>query len=274
MDNKTLGGVIIIFVIIVGVTGVMFFNSTNPKTSEVNNPTVSTNNQTMKNNTTNTNNNFFYLSNSVLTQIPLSNDQSTTTTSPSPTPNPDPTVDPMDHIISLFDAYLTSNYDQSLIPGMAVVIVQNDKIIYMNTLGVKDLSSGESVDENTLFGICSISKQFTSTNIAQLVDEGLMGWEDPIAEYYSVPDEFLLFNDLWVSNNITIRDVLMHNSGLSRELGNEYPTYFNDSFSEAIFKLRYVENATSFRSTYAYNSLVYALGVTVQHMQIIPPGMN
>jgi CubicO group peptidase (beta-lactamase class C family) len=130
----------------------------------------------------------------------------------------------------------------------------------MNTLGVKDLSSGESVDENTLFGICSISKQFTSTNIAQLVDEGLMGWEDPIAEYYSVPDEFLLYNDLWVSNNITIRDVLMHNSGLSRELGNEYPTYFNDSFSEAIFKLRYVENATSFRSTYAYNSLVYALG--------------
>jgi len=260
LDNKTLGGVIIIFVIIVGVTGVMFFNSINPKTSEVNNPTVSTNNQTMKNNTTNTNNNFFYLSNSVLTQIPLSNDQSTPTTSPSPTPKPDPTPDHMDHIISLFDAYLTSNYDQSLIPGMAVVIVQNDKIIYMNTLGVKDLSSGESVDENTLFGICSISKQFTSTNIAQLVDEGLMGWEDPIVRYYSVPDEFLLYNDLWVSNNITIRDVLMHNSGLSRELGNEYPTYFNDSFSEAIFKLRYVENATSFRSTYAYNSLVYALG--------------
>ena len=149
---------------------------------------------------------------------------------------------------------------KSLIPGMAVVIIQNGKIIYMNPLGVKDLASGDPVDENTLFGIASISKQFTSTNIAQLVDKGLMAWEDPIAKYYRVPDEFLLYDDLYVSNNITIKDVLMHNSGLSRELGNEYPTYFNDSFDEAIFNLRYVKNSTSFRSTYAYNSLVYALG--------------
>ncbi|MCC7557598.1 MAG: beta-lactamase family protein, partial [Methanobacteriaceae archaeon] len=262
MDNKVLGGVLIIFVMVVGVAGVMFFNSTNPNTLGVINPIVSTNNQTMENNTTNTNNNFLSSSNSALTVIPFStgyNGRSAPTPSPSPTPGPDPIPDPMNRIITLFDDYLTSNYDQSLMPGMAVVIVQDGKIIYMKTLGVKDLASGEPVDKNTLFGICSISKQFTSTNIAQLVDKGLMGWDDPIANYYSVPDEFLLYSDFYVSNNITIRDVLMHNSGLSRELGNEYPTYFNDSFSEAIFKLRYVENATSFRSTYAYNSLIYAL---------------
>ncbi len=259
VDNEILAGLVLSFVLVVTISGVLIFNPFNSNIP-LDSGMVGTVNQTMEN-TTNTPNNFFHLSNSVLTLLPFSmshNGQSATTHGSSPTPEPTP--DSMDHIIHLFDAYLTSNYDQSFIPGMAVVIIQNGKIIYINPLGVKDLASGEPVDENTLFGIASISKQFTSTNIAQLVDKGLMGWEDPIAKYYSVPDEFLLYDDLYVSNNITIRDVLMHNSGLSRELGNEYPTYFNDSFEEAILNLRYVENATSFRSTYAYNSLVYALG--------------
>jgi CubicO group peptidase (beta-lactamase class C family) len=262
VDNKILAGLVLSFVLVVTISGVLIFNPFNSKIP-LDSGKVGTVNQTMENNTTNTTNNFFYLSNSVLNLLPFSmshNGQSAPTSGPTPTPNPGPTPDSMDHIIHLFDAYITSNYNQSLIPGMAVVIIQNGKIIYMNPLGVKDLASGEPVDENTLFGIASISKQFTSTNIAQLVDKGLMGWEDPIAKYYQAPDEFLLYDDLYVSNNITIRDVLMHNSGLSRELGNEYPTYFNDSFDEAIFNLRYVKNATSFRSTYAYNSLVYALG--------------
>ncbi len=228
---------------------------------------INNNNNITDNNTTNTT-----PSNNQLTLILLSDNtlgynsghlsssKQGSSPGPSPGPEPGPTPDPMDRIISLFDSYLNLYYNQSTIPGMAVVIVQDSKIIYMKTMGVRDLASGEPVDENTLFGIASISKQFTSTNIAQLIDKKLMSWDDFLSKYYSVPDELLLYNDLFVSNKITIRDVLSHNSGLGREVGNEYPTYFNDSFNEAIFKLRYVKNATPFRSTYHYNSLIYALG--------------
>jgi len=247
VDIRIISGVVLVCAIVV-VAGVLFYNSDFNNQGTDNNTKNTTNNDSA-NNTTNTSTNQLALT-------LLSDNQPGS----NPGPSPGPTPDPMDHIISLFDAYLNKYYDQSLMPGMAVVIVKDGKIIYLNTLGVKDLASGAPVDENTLFGICSISKQFTSTNIAQLVDKGLMSWDDPISKYYSVPNEFLLYNDFYVSNNITIRDVLMHNSGLSRELGNEYPTYFNDSFSESIFKLRYVQNVTPFRSTYAYNSLVYALG--------------
>jgi CubicO group peptidase (beta-lactamase class C family) len=256
LDNKTLGGVIIIFVIIVGVTGVMFFNSTNPKTSGVNTLTVSTNNQTIKNNTTTTNNNFFTLSNSVITLIPFSNDQSTPT--PNPTPKPDPTPGSMDHILNLFDAYLTSNYDQSLIPGMAVVIVQNDKIIYRNTLGIKDLSSGEPIDENTLFGIGSNTKSFTAVNVGQLVSAGLMSWDDPLYKFFNASD-FKLYSD-YVTTNMTIRDAFLHRSGLPTYDGDLIWAGFNQPYLNfTLGKLRYRENNTQFRSTFQYNNLIYAL---------------
>jgi len=258
MDKMISAGIIIVFVIVVGIVGVILFNSMNPKILGVSNPIISSCNQTTGNNTTT--NNILPSTNILLPLIPFSMSYNghSTPTSPNPTPKPDPTPDPMDHIISLFDAYLTSNYDQSLIPGMAVVIVQNDKIIYMNTLGVKDLSLGEPVDENTLFGIGSTTKQFTATNIAQLVSEGNMGWDDSIVKYYSDKNEFQLYND-YVTNHITIRDCLCHRSGLPAYGGDDYYTYFNDSYSTALYKLRYMENNTSFRSTFEYNNILYAL---------------
>ncbi|MDY9922400.1 serine hydrolase [Methanobacterium sp.] len=237
----------------------MIYNSLNPTTSDVNNNTIGTIDQNAENNTTNKYSNSFTSSNTLLTFIPFSSGiYSQSSSSVSPSPGPEPSPDPMDHIISLFDQYIKSYYNQSLIPGMAVVIVQNDKILYMNCLGVKDLASGEPVDENTLFGICSITKQFSATNIAQLVDKGLMNWTDPITNYYSAPDEFQLYDD-YVTGNITINDCLIHSSGLPVEGGNDYPTYFNDSYSAALYKLRYMENTTPFGTTVQYNSMLYAL---------------
>ncbi|MBI5458816.1 serine hydrolase [Methanobacterium sp.] len=259
MDDKVSAGIFIFFTLVVVVVGVLIFNPLNLNTSPLDNELITVN-QTGNNTTSNYD---ILPSTTLLTSIPFSPggySQSSSSMSPSvnPSPGPEPSPDPMDHIISLFDQYIKSYYNQSLIPGMAVVIVQNDKILYMNCLGVKDLASGEPVDENTLFGICSITKQFSATNIAQLVDKGLMNWTDPITDYYSAPDEFQLYDD-YVTGNITINDCLIHNSGLPVEGGNDYPTYFNDSYSAALYKLRYMENTTPFRSTVQYNSMLYAL---------------
>ncbi|MDY9924387.1 serine hydrolase domain-containing protein [Methanobacterium sp.] len=260
MDDKVSAGIFIFFTLVVVVVGVLIFNPLNLNTNPLDNELITVN-QTGNNTTSNYD---ILPSTTLLTSIPFSpggySQSSLSSMSPSvnPSPGPEPSPDPMDHIISLFDQYIKSYYNQSLIPGMAVVIVQNDKILYMNCLGVKDLASGEPVDENTLFGICSITKQFSATNIAQLVDKGLMNWTDPITDYYSAPDEFQLYDD-YVTGNITINDCLIHNSGLPVEGGNDYPTYFNDSYSAALYKLRYMENTTPFRSTVQYNSMLYAL---------------
>ncbi|NYB26961.1 MAG: serine hydrolase [Methanobacteriaceae archaeon] len=253
MDDKVLGGIILILVIVAGVAGVLFYNSdfNNPGTD--NNTKNTTNNNTASNDTTNTSTDQL-----ALTLLPVNQPGNNPGPSPGPSPGPGPSPDPMDNIISLFDAYLKANYDQSLVPGMAVVIVQDGKIIYMNTLGVRDLASGEPVDKNTLFGIGSNTKPFSATNIGQLVSKGLMSWDDPIAKYFSVPDEFQLYSD-YVSNNITIRDALCHRSGLPALDGDLIWAGFNQPYPYIMKNLRYRENSTPFRSTWQYNNLIYVI---------------
>ena len=247
-----------VLVCVLVVAGVLIYNSLDPN-KPANNNIIGTVNQSTGNNNTNNDSNGSLASNFLVTFIPFSTGYySQVSSSDNFTPAPGPSPDTMDRVISLFDQYIKTYYNQSLIPGMAVVIVQKDKVVYMNCLGVKDLASGEPVDENTLFGICSITKQFSATNIAQLVDKGLMNWNDPITKYYLNPDEFKLYDD-YVTENITLNDCLIHNSGLPVEGGNDYPTYFNDSYSSALYKLRYMENTTPFRSAVQYNSMIYAL---------------
>ncbi len=64
----------------------------------------------------------------------------------------------------------------------------------MKTLGVKDLTSGEKIDKNTLFGIGSNTKSFTAINVGQLVSAGLMSWDDPLSKFFS-PLDFELYSD-------------------------------------------------------------------------------
>lgn len=267
MDARLIGGLVVVCAI-VAVAGALFYNY------DFNTPGVSDNNS----NTGNSNNTANNTTTNQLTQILLLDNQTGPNSSPypgpgpspgptprpspgpTPGPTPSPTPDPMDHIISLFDAYLNKYYNQSLIPGMAVVIVKDGKIIYLKTLGVKDLASGAPVDENTLFGIGSNTKAFSATLVARLVSEGLMSWDDPISKYFKVPEEFLLWYGENITGQVTIRDALSHRSGLPTYGGDDYYTYFNDSYLTSLYKLRYMENTTPFRSTFQYNNIIYALG--------------
>ena len=153
---------------------------------------------------------------------------------------------------------MSNLYPQTGIPGAAIVIVQNNSIIYENTLGVRDLASGAPVDSNTLFGIGSATKQFTSTNIAQLVGQGIMSWDDPVIKYYPNSSQFELY-DTNVTDSITIRDCLTHRSGLPSYGGDENGEFFNYSYPYDLYKLRYLQNSTPFRSTFQYNNMIYSL---------------
>ena len=96
------------------------------------------------------------------------------------------------------------------VPGIAVGIIKDDKLILAKGYGVRSLDDKKRVDENTLFGIASNSKAFTAAALGMLVDEGKMKWDDKVTDY--IP-EFKMYNS-YVTEEFTIKDLLTHRSGL------------------------------------------------------------
>jgi CubicO group peptidase (beta-lactamase class C family) len=254
VDNKVLSGIVLGFLIVVVAGAFLVFNPLKSDNSP-DNGMVGSVNQTGNNTTNNTG---ILPSNSLITFIPLSSGFNIQSSSISPPNSGPPVTDPLDHIISLFDAYVNSIFPESGIPGSAIVIVKGDKVVYMNCLGVKNLASGEPVSPNTLFEIGSCSKAFTATNIAQLVSNGTLSWDDPISKYFPDISEFQMY-DSEVTGKLTIRDCLSHRSGQPAYSQDTEWMMFNDSYSRMLYNLRYVKNDTPFNTTYAYNNIIYAL---------------
>jgi CubicO group peptidase (beta-lactamase class C family) len=160
-----------------------------------------------------------------------------------------PTAPPAD-----LDAYVASSMKTFNVPGMAVAIVKDGKIIAAKGYGVRKLGEPTPVDEFTLFGIGSNTKAFTTAALATLIDEGKLSWDDPV--YQRLPG-FVMY-DPYVSHEMTIRDLLTHRSGMGLGEGDllfwPHTTYTRD---EIIYKLRFMKPASSFRSHYAYDNLLY-----------------
>jgi CubicO group peptidase (beta-lactamase class C family) len=141
------------------------------------------------------------------------------------------------------------------VPGMAVAVVKDGKVVFEKGYGVRSLARGGKVDENTLFGIASNSKAFTTAAIGILCDEGKLHLDDKVTDY--IP-EFRLY-DPWVTSEFTIRDLLTHHSGLGLGAGDlmDFPDSTDFTMADVIHNLRYFKPVTSFRSAYAYDNQLY-----------------
>lgn len=140
------------------------------------------------------------------------------------------------------------------VPGMAIAIVKDGKVVAAKGYGVRKLGEPAPVDGKTLFEIASNSKAFTAAGLAMLVDEGKIAWDDPVTKH--LPG-FQMY-DSYVTGEMTIRDLLVHRSGLGLGAGDLlwWPST-GFSTDEIIARLRYIKPATSFRSSYAYDNLLY-----------------
>jgi CubicO group peptidase (beta-lactamase class C family) len=140
------------------------------------------------------------------------------------------------------------------VPGMAIAIVKDGKVVLLKGYGVRKLGEATPVDENTLFGIGSNTKAFTAAALATLVDEGKISWDDPV---YQRLKGFEMY-DPYVAKEMRIRDLLCHRSGLGLGEGDlmfwPHTTFTRD---EVVYRLRYLKPKTSFRTTYAYNNLMF-----------------
>lgn len=145
------------------------------------------------------------------------------------------------------------------VPGVAVAVVKDDKLIYSKGFGLKNLdASGVSnkVDSRTLFGIASNTKAFTTAAIAMLIDEGKLQWDDKVIKHLP---HFVLY-DPYVTAQFTVADLLSHRGGLGLGAGDLmiWPTT-DVSNDEIMARIRYIKPASSFRSKYAYNNIMFVV---------------
>ena len=140
------------------------------------------------------------------------------------------------------------------VPGMAIAIIKDGKVVATKGYGVRKLGDPAPVTGKTLFEIASNSKAFTAAGLAQLVDEGKLGWDDPVTKHLPA----FQMSDAYVTQAMTVRDLLVHRSGLGLGAGDLlwWPTT-TFSTDEIIERLRHVKLATTFRGKYAYDNLLY-----------------
>lgn len=163
------------------------------------------------------------------------------------------TVTPSD--ISEFENWIESSRKEWQIPGVAVGIVKDGKVVYANGFGEKKLGSGEKPDANTIFSIASVSKNITAAALAILVDEGKIGWDDRIIDH--IP--WFRFKDSWVTGEATIRDALVHRIGLGRILGNRLQFMTKSPRDTILYRMRFMDFEKPFRSSFVYNNVMYSL---------------
>jgi CubicO group peptidase (beta-lactamase class C family) len=142
------------------------------------------------------------------------------------------------------------------IPGVAVALIKDGNVEFSQCYGYRDLkdsSEANAIREDTLFGIASVSKSFTSALIAMLVDEGALDYDVPVKEY--LPE--LKFFDSFASNEATLRDMLYHRTGLS-----EHDILWSTGVTERsdlARRLRYLKPSAPFRYAASYNNVIYTL---------------
>jgi len=152
------------------------------------------------------------------------------------------------------DAYAAQALQTFDAPGMAVAIVEDGKTTLARGYGVRKLGESKKADEHTLFPIGSCTKAFTTAALAILVDEGKLDWEDKVVD--KLPG-FKLY-DPFATAEMTVRDLLVHRSGLGLGAGDLLFLPATDyTRKQLVHQLRYIKPATSFRSGYAYDNVLY-----------------
>ena len=159
------------------------------------------------------------------------------------------------------DSYIQRGIKQWNIPGLAIAIVKDGKVIVMKGYGVSDIKTNTPVDENTLFMIASNSKLFTATSLAQLEYDQQLSLDDKVTKYF--PDYRLY--DSTTTKLVTIRDLLSHHLGTKTFQGDF--TFWDSKLSrrQIMDKMRLLKPSQNFRQSFGYcNSCYLTAGQVIE----------
>ena len=156
-------------------------------------------------------------------------------------------------LIPNLEDYIAANMNSFDVPGLAIGVVAGDKLVYAKGFGVRS-KGGAPIDTQTIFQIGSTTKAFLTATMAIAVDQGKLHWDDRVIDL----DQDFQMRDPWVTREFRFFDLAAQRSGL--------PPYVNDVFGALGFgrptlirSLRYVEPASSFRTTFAYTNITHIL---------------
>ena len=151
------------------------------------------------------------------------------------------------------DAYIAKVLADWQLPGIAIAVVRNDSVLVAKGYGVREIGKPDRVDEHTVFDAASLTKSFTATAIAMLVDDGKLAWDDPVRRHIlelELPDQYL-------TANATVRDFLAHRTGL--QTGNFLFRFTAYDRPEILARLRYLRKEIPFRTGLVYSNIGYTV---------------
>jgi len=163
------------------------------------------------------------------------------------------------------DPFIAKVLQHWAVPGMSVAVVRRDGPVLVRAYGVRSVETSISADADTAFGIGSCSKAFTSALAAVLVDAGAIDWDDPIRKYLP---SFELY-DPWISDHVTLRDLLANRTGLSRASAGEYGSDL--SRAEILFNARHIQPVAGFRDQFTYSNIGYAAAAEAMALSVGHP---
>lgn len=159
-----------------------------------------------------------------------------------------------------FDAYVENVRMQFDVPGIAVAIVKDGRIVLERGYGVRSRETNEPVEARTLFAIASNTKAFTAAALSMLADEGKLSLDDRVIEHLP----WFQMSDAYVTREMRVRDLLAHRSGLGLGAGDllfwpgtQYTT------EDVARRLRHVPLSGAFRGQYAYDNILYGVAQLV-----------
>jgi CubicO group peptidase (beta-lactamase class C family) len=151
--------------------------------------------------------------------------------------------------LTALEEQVTAEMAKTGVPGVAVAVVQEDRVVFARGFGVRRLGAPEPVDADTVFQLASVSKPLGSTVIAAVVGEGAVTWDSRIAD---LAPSFAL-DDPWVTANVTVSDLYAHRSGLPDHAGDTFED-LGGTRAEVLHQLRFQKLTGRFRLDYAYTN--------------------
>lgn len=139
-------------------------------------------------------------------------------------------------------------------PGLAIAVVQNDRVIFARGFGVRELNRPEPVTEHTLFAIASNTKAFTAGAIAMLAQRQKLAWDDRVQTHLPW---FQVFNDPWISHEARLDDLLCHRLGFRTFSGDLLWWGTPYTSRQVVERARYLPAKFGFRHGYGYSNIAF-----------------
>lgn len=174
-------------------------------------------------------------------------------------------AEPLAKKISDFEAYILKAQQQWEVPGLAVTVVKDGKVLLAKGYGIRELGKPNPVNAQTLFACASTTKAMVAACMGMLVDEGKVNWDDPVINYLP---EFQL-SDPYVTRELRVRDLFIHNSGVGNT--DFLWSVMDISTEQVLHKMRQVEPSYSLRSSFIYQNIFYvAAGEVINKISGMP----